>query len=256
MNIAIIEDDATFRSLLQVMLDDPKWHVNLFEDATDFGKADATQFDVIISDYNLPTMNGRDLLNAVYSKTSAELFLMSADSTIFSGQDVNSQHITGFIDKGKPNSIIEQLKYVDAKIRINKNIEFEKDRFDSLSNDNSYSLEVKHDVMIVGISSILTLLDKENILQEAKKHNYKGIVFFPSKHSVPSIFLGEIVFFYKKFKSNNGRLVFWNPTKSKDIVSQLKACNLDKLFLIFEDIEEAITYLLNNEVTKNQSCMT
>ena len=76
MRIAIIEDDLNYQKSIHKVLSSTRWEYTCFNSSLDFGKAVLKEFDVIISDYHLPRISGRELLKSISDKTSAELFLM------------------------------------------------------------------------------------------------------------------------------------------------------------------------------------
>jgi CheY-like chemotaxis protein len=64
--ILIIDDNASFRELLRIMLSGEGYEVVVAEDAVDGGKAMlAGRFDLAICDIDMPYMNGLELLAAL-----------------------------------------------------------------------------------------------------------------------------------------------------------------------------------------------
>jgi len=120
MKIAIIENDEIFVKLLKEQLENEGWEVEYFFNSIQFGNAKLNKFDVIIADYSLDSISGKDLIKAIASKTTAQLFLLGDQ---FDEEDILNVHISGLIHKSNVQDIIEHLKYVEAKLRINKTLE-------------------------------------------------------------------------------------------------------------------------------------
>jgi len=247
MKIAIIDDNNEHAKLIKSSIEHQQnWSVDFFNNAKQFGIAKLELYDVIIAKYGLPTTNGRDLIKSISNKTNAELFLMSSSHN-FVDEDIDNENIAGLIDMSDANNIVDQLKYIDVKIRINKSIKVEEEKFGKASTSLSsscYSLEHKDEIIIIGIKDVLSQDIKDKIIKEINStKKYKGIIFFPNRVIVPSSFLAELTYFYKQFKIKKGLLAFWNITKSPSMTELLRTCNLDKLFHIFDDLDEAINYL-------------
>jgi len=120
MKIAIIEDDSKFVSIIKSKIEDHTWKILYFKDTKHLGKANIKTFDVIICDFMLSEMSGRDLINSIAHKTNAQLFLMSAVPNSFTEEDVENENIVGLIDRSNPNNLIEQLNYIRTKLKINQ----------------------------------------------------------------------------------------------------------------------------------------
>ena len=66
LRILIIDDNASFRELLRIMLSNEGYAVQVAEDAVEGGKAMlATQPDLVICDIDMPYMDGLELLAAL-----------------------------------------------------------------------------------------------------------------------------------------------------------------------------------------------
>ena len=69
--ILIIDDNASFRELLRIMLSNEGYAVVVAEDAVEGGKAMlAAQPDLVICDIDMPYMDGLELLSALRSDPS------------------------------------------------------------------------------------------------------------------------------------------------------------------------------------------
>ncbi len=65
-HILIIDDNASFRELLRIMLSNEGYAVEVAEDAVEGGKAMlAAQPDLVICDIDMPFMDGLELLSAL-----------------------------------------------------------------------------------------------------------------------------------------------------------------------------------------------
>ena len=252
MNIAIIEDNQDYIELLKLKLDIYLSKTDFFENSPEFGKADLKKYDVIIADYNLPnSVNGRDLLRSIQSKTNAELFLMSASTVNFVESDVNNNNINGFIDKINVSNVIDMLKYCDVKIRINRIVKSESAKFEYIVS-NGFSTEIINDSLIIRINNILSDNSKKKIMEKIDTHKIKkAIIAYPNLNTLKSSDLRTIVFLFNSFKSKKIKMVFWNLTKKSDIKNQLHSCRLDFLFQIFDTLEECLTEFRNTDYSEN-----
>jgi len=120
MKIAIVENDSTFVSILKSKITNEVWEIEYFKSTKHLGTVDIKSYDVIICDFILPEMLGRDLINSIANKTSAQLFLMSIAPNNFTEEDVENENIVGLIDRSNPENLIEQLNYIKSKLMINK----------------------------------------------------------------------------------------------------------------------------------------
>lgn len=134
MKVAIIENDVIYINSLKKISEDYLWEMDFFNNSEEFGKVSLKQYSVIIANQDLSTTKGRDLLKSVSEKTNAQLFLMrlTSEGNGFSKEDVLNGSISGLIDKSDPKNIIEQLKYIDSKLKINKIIEIENNKYDEI----------------------------------------------------------------------------------------------------------------------------
>ncbi len=120
MKIAIIENENIFVSSIKSKIEDDIWEIDYFGSTRQFGKVDLDKYDVIVCDFRLPEMTGRDLINSISQKTNAQLFLMSLPPNKFTEEDVENENIVGLIDRSNPKNLIEQLNYIKSKLSINK----------------------------------------------------------------------------------------------------------------------------------------
>lgn len=251
MKIAVIEDDKTYLQLLKTILKEGSWEIEYFSSPSEFGKVDLKKFDVLVIDHVLPVINGRDLINSISNKTNAEIFLMSGYNN-FSKEDIHDIRIKGLIDKTKPKTIIDQLRYVDAKIRINKCIEVEKEKFQDIIY-NGYNLQLKEDLFFLELKHPLSSESRKTILSKIKEQNIKKlIVSFATDIIVHSALLGELTFFYKILADEKGKIVFYNSSDQEIVREQLSFCNLDKIIPVFNDKESAISYLQSSNIPQNK----
>jgi len=245
MKVAIIEDSAEYQTLFKDLLKDFNWDLDYFSDSKEFGKAPINGYDVIVSDYSLPKMTGRDLIHSISDKTSAAIFLMSAEG--FTQEDIENDHISGLINKTEPENLVDQLKYMDAKIRINKRIEEDQAKCKNMvtmanSMTNGFSVEVRDGVVIIGIKQELSKPSKSKILNEIDKYR-KCVIYFPKRNTIASAVLGILVSLFKHTQDKKGSLVFWNESKKKETEDQLNLCKLTSLFPIFKELDDAVKYL-------------
>lgn len=85
-HILIIDDNASFRELLRIMLSNEGYAVEVAEDAVEGGKAMlAAQPDLVICDIDMPFMDGLELLSALRadpSTASLKVILLSGRKDI------------------------------------------------------------------------------------------------------------------------------------------------------------------------------
>ena len=71
VRILIIDDNASFRELMRIMLSNEGYAVQVAEDAVEGGKAMlAARPDLVICDIDMPYMNGLELLQALRTDES------------------------------------------------------------------------------------------------------------------------------------------------------------------------------------------
>jgi len=245
MNIAIIENDSSILQELKKTIEEFEWSSDFFTSSIEFGYVDLGKYDVIIADCDLPTLNGRDLLNAICIKTSAQLFLMGDSSTCFKEEDVKNVRIAGLIEKEKVSNVVEELKYIDTKLRIHKCIEAEEGKNGNvILTQNGYTFKIQDKIGVLGISNILSRASKEKILKELDQYEISQmVIYFVDKEIVSSSYLAELVFFYKALKVHDGKIAFWNSSKKSEVINQIRICCLDRLFPAFDDLDKAISFL-------------
>jgi CheY-like chemotaxis protein len=246
MNIAIIDDELIFHDIVGENIKDvcSDCNIDFFIDAADFGKANLKKFDVIISDNRLPGMSGRELLKSISLKTKATLILISAYEKDFIIENESDGHITSFVSKTDMSSLLDQIKYINSKLRINHLLDMEEAKIANLIKHNGCSVEINGSIMIIGLSNALTEDTRKDIYNKIKNSNYTGIVFFSEGSILGSILMKELVYFYKAFRDQNKKFCFWNAYKEEHIKKMLISCNIDKLFQIFDNIDEAMHFLL------------
>lgn len=127
MKVAIIEDSISYQdSLKKIIKDTTKWEVDFFSDASHFGRsANLHDYDIIIANFYLPGINGRDLIKSISNKTKAEFALMASENNWVSTNDLENEQISTIIDKSIPNNVFDAMKYLGAKKEINSCMETE-----------------------------------------------------------------------------------------------------------------------------------
>jgi DNA-binding response OmpR family regulator len=116
MKIAIIIDDPVIKSKLVKSTAVLGWEIDFFQDSKDFGLVKLSQYDVIFADLSLKPLNGRQILQSIWDKTDADLYLMGEGS--FSENDINNDHIMGLINKDDVNDLIDKINFVKVKKRL------------------------------------------------------------------------------------------------------------------------------------------
>lgn len=250
MNIAIIDDEEIIHDILRSRILEVcnDCRVECFNDSTDFGRSNLRQFDLIIADNRLPNISGRELLKSISLKTKAHLLLMSAYDADFLIHDVKENYIDAFISKDDISSLLDHIKYINAKLRITRMLDLEEGRIADRIKENGYTMEINGLIMVIGLSNILSEKSKNEITEKIKTFNYSGIVFFSEKSIIGSIMMKELIYFYKLFKDEKKKFCFWNAYKQEEIKLLLHNCNLDRLIKIFDNMDEAISYLTPKEI--------
>lgn len=236
MRIAIIEEDESIKLVLEELTQGSDWNVDYYASPADFGRSNLSDYDVIISDYDLPGTNGRDLIKSISYKTAAQLFLIGNS---FKEEDIHNNRIKGLIDKRNIMSIKDQLKYIDAKLRINHMLEEEQKRFDNIIPTNGFHIMIEDDIFFLDVTELLSDTSRNRIEQELHKSGLKKLVVSVSvKDIISSTFLGTIIYFYKLMKDLKGIMVFLNGG-NEALAEQMKLCNLSVLFPIVNSRAEA-----------------
>lgn len=244
MKIAIIENDANHVDFLRRELHHDNWTIDYYYNSTQFGFSNIHEFDVIIADYALDTLSGRDLIKSISTKTSAQLYLMSDRTGAFSEDDVNNQNIAGFINKNDIDSMVHQLEYSDVKIRLNRLIETDHDKYKEILHNGTpdYTMREQDGILVIEVYDIITnKTDLEEKIHKSGKN--KAVISFNSISSLSSSMLGELTYLYKIFKKIHGEIVFWNAFKSELIERTIKECRLDRIIKLVDYLDDAIKYL-------------
>ena len=117
MKIAIILNDPAIKSRLEKISESLKWELFFFHNSTEFGFIDLSGYDVIIADIALKPIDGRQILQSIKNKTSAELYLMGVGS--FSNSDVSNDYIKGLINKDElEKDFVDKITYAKIKKRL------------------------------------------------------------------------------------------------------------------------------------------
>lgn len=248
MKIAVIENNGTSQRVIKSMAKHYDWDIDFFASSSDFGQAKLTDYDVILTDYRLHSINGRDLIKSIASKTSAQMFLMSDSTGSFIEEDIENDRIKGLIDKADPHKIIDELRYVESKLRLKTILETEKDNLGSLIPMNGYSLDNNKGIGILRITELLTNKTKSRLLEELRQQQINDIVLsFAIQGIISSPYLSFIIFLYKETKKLGGHLVLWDEMEDEVLTDQIKLCNLSALVPVFSSLEESLNYLKKHE---------
>jgi len=244
MDIAIVESNQLNIKKIRNTLNNKLWKTRFFSDATEFGESDLSKFDVIIVDVILTEGSGRELINAVKNKTSADLYLMSYEPKLFNTTDVSSKRISGLLNITDKNDLIKALEYTDSKLRIKNNIKKERTVVEGLiSNTNGYVLDCEKGIITIGLYAIMSDNSKRIFEERIKKLSCNNcIIYFAKTNPTLSVFLPMLTYFYNFFnKLENGHMVFC--TEVKDDMRLVNDCGLTKLFPVFKNIKEATLWL-------------
>jgi CheY-like chemotaxis protein len=239
MLIAVIEDNESLKKRLHGLLEKEGWKVDFFQSSSDFGKARLHRYDAILADQTLEPVNGRQLLYSISKKTKAELLLMNDGP--FKDDDAQSEHIKGLIDKSSIEDVMDKLHYINSKLRIQKLAQEERKRLESITSVQ-YDIGTQDGVSIVELNDMSD--DVVNRVKEALLKDNKNIVLtFPFHEELSSTHLGVIASIYNILKKKDRRIVFWNKFQSKNITKIFELCRLEVLVPVFDDLNEALSFL-------------
>lgn len=131
MNIAVIDGDKLFLSNLEKLLRNFHHTFNLFNSSKDFGHANLKDFDFIIIGNSLPDFKNKSLFNSILSKTKVDMAFLDSNLLNYD-QDVENERVVGIIKKDDINSLIDLLKYVEIKNRVQKKVIETKEKLSNL----------------------------------------------------------------------------------------------------------------------------
>ena len=241
MRIAVIEDNVSFKGVLQDLMKKPDWEVDFYQTPSEFGRTDLNKYDVIISDQKLPGVSGRDLIKSIAFKTHAQCFLIGEH---FEQEDIQNETIKGLIDRRIPETIIEKLNFADVKMRINNLMEKEHNGLSSLFPANGYNLKIEDGMAFLTIEEILSEASKTEITNTIKKSGIKNLVVsFGTEGVVSSPYLSILVYLFKLMKSLEGKMVFLN-SGGETLLEQMRLCNLTMLIPVVDSAEDAKAQLV------------
>ncbi len=130
MKIAIIEDDINMRKSLEIAMSDYKeFEVKTFKNAKDALKGIDESFDLIITDINMPGMDGIEFVKELNGKY--EVIIMTGNATL--SRAIESIHlgvkdfllkpfdVDTLVDAIKREAVVQKVKKTVTKNRKNKN---------------------------------------------------------------------------------------------------------------------------------------
>ncbi len=131
ISILFVEDDINIRNETQELLEEIFSLVHVAVDGKDglekyinFYKENGHHYDVVLSDINMPNMNGIDLIKAIYKQNSKQLTL------VLSAHNEN-EYLMELINIGIRQFILKPLDYnnfLDVIYKVNRDISFEKNK--------------------------------------------------------------------------------------------------------------------------------
>ena len=238
MKIAIIEDDNSLTEKLGTALRNTDWSIDFFKGSSDFGRSTLDQYDVVISDLSLEPLSGRNLLQSISEKTSAELYLMNDGP--FTKGDLESEHIRGLINKNDTEDFINKLRYVNVKLRIQKLAEEGKEDLQKIVNNGDYSIEIKDDILIVCLKNYVGTVEKVKTIISSIP---KSVAVRYTINDLNSSHLGLIAVLYNTIIKQKRKIAYWNESNSEKIPEIFRACRLDTIVPVFSEYEKLLTYL-------------
>jgi len=124
MRIAIVDSNKTYQNILEAKIEShnskngTKWEVDYFSGCKDLGMAKLRQYEIIISEYDLPVMKGHQLLESIQHKTNASMALMGLKNGWVSDKLIQDNNIKTIIDKRDPSNVISWVKYMESRLEI------------------------------------------------------------------------------------------------------------------------------------------
>ena len=254
MKIAIIGNRNGSTRELREALKNPKWYVDFFNDSLDFGQSKLGDYEVVIANKDLPSMSGRRLIKNIAMKTSAQFFIMSDDSSNFDEDDVHDPRIKGFLNVANIPGMVDHLKYIDAKLRINRLMEVESEKFGEIIPSNGFDINKENGILYLVIYMYLSPASKKKVISRIKKEKCpKLLVSIDTCEKISSPYLGLLITIYKEIKSLGGKIVYLNDPEKEALEESMKMCNLDTLFPIFREKEKAIEYLTDEATAPGEN---
>lgn len=116
-----------------------------------------------------------------------------------------------------------------------------------MMNNSQFSLKRIEDICILEVlahlaTAPLTIKFKELIDELIQKNNCQKILFDLTKvEFVDSSFIGAIVYAYKLLNKTNGKICC--VIKSASVSDRFLVSQIDKLFNIYSDLDEALKYI-------------
>lgn len=237
MKIAIIEQNSLLRKKIRELTKETDWNINFFIDPSEFGHTHLNYYDVIVSDHDLPGINGRDLIKSISRKTEAEMILLG-DS--FKQEDINNQKIKGLIRKDNIDEIIEYLKYISVKLRLKNMIEQEQKNLNDIIPINGFDFNIQNKVIVLKLRELLSERSKKKVEEEIKKSGLKRLILsLDENKKVSSTYIEMVIYVYKTMKDLHGQMVFVSNGDNV-LKEQIEMCNLSLLVPIADSVEEAL----------------
>ncbi|MBX2989373.1 MAG: response regulator [Bdellovibrionaceae bacterium] len=115
----IVEDDEVFRQVLKTHLEAQNHEVRLAENGL-VAKTilELTSFDLIISDLQMPVMNGLKLLEFVKEKTNSQFLLMTGFPELAEVRQAHELGVDGFLSKPfRKEELLRALAQIEEKTR-------------------------------------------------------------------------------------------------------------------------------------------
>ncbi|MDE1239176.1 response regulator [Vibrio aestuarianus] len=115
--ILAVDDSVSIRQMLSHTLKDAGYEVETANDGSDaLRKAQQTKFDVVISDVNMPIMDGFDLVRAIRGKPQYKfipILMLTTETSMEKKQEGKSAGATGWLVKPfNPDTLLKTLKRV------------------------------------------------------------------------------------------------------------------------------------------------
>jgi len=241
MRIAFIEEDHNFQEILKELVKNyvNEWKIDYY---TEVAELNVTCYDVIIAN-----ISDKRLIKHI-SMNKAEFAIMSDDIKTFVDEELlEDSNICALIDKNDLDDLLEWLEYFDAKIKINQTIENEIKKISEFT-VNGYTFQIQKNIAIVEFQeNILTQENRDQLVKDLEKTNYKCVLSFKNSSHVTSILLGQIIYFWNVVKQYKGKLVI--ASIDNRLINAFNACSLNRLITIFNTIDDAINCVQESQVT-------
>jgi len=126
MKVAVIDNDRHFQYSFRKKIDEfnvskkcDDIDVDFFTDSIDFGKSNLKKYKIIITNIQLPTVQGLQLIHSIKEKTDAYFALLIPEHKNEYEEILQDERIVSMFNKNEPiRLIINWLKFMQSRVAI------------------------------------------------------------------------------------------------------------------------------------------